>query len=345
MAKNPLTRRDFLIGSGLTLGAAAMAGCGGGGAIPGRKAASNSGEVRSAGAAAESASPKDDGLRVLRIAHLTDMHVMPQLTATEGLARALRHAQSLTPPPDLILNTGDCIMDGLQATKESALAQWDAFHKVFKAECSLPVVQCIGNHDVWGWGSSDPKIRSDAAYGKGMALQQLELAQRFYSYDQAGWHFIILDSTHPKIIEDSDIPYTGKLDEEQYAWLESDLKATPGETPVCIASHIPFLAGCEYFDGPNEDSGNWIVPGAWMHIDARRMRSLFLENPSVRLCLSGHAHQHERGDYLGVKYLCDGAVSGNWWSGDYMNFPPAYVVVDLYSDGSSDHTFIAYDQV
>jgi hypothetical protein len=28
-----------------------------------------------------------------------------------------------------------------------------------------------------------------------------------------------------------------------------------------------------------------------------------------------------------------------------MNFPPAYVVVDLYSDGSSDHTFIAYDKV
>jgi Icc protein len=65
----------------------------------------------------------------------------------------------------------------------------------------------------------------------------------------------------------------------------------------------------------------------------------------VRLCLSGHAHQHERGDYLGVKYLCDGAVCGNWWSGDSMNFPPAYVVVDLYSDGSSDHTFIAHDKV
>jgi Icc protein len=83
-----------------------------------------------------------------------------------------------------------------------------------------------------------------------------------------------------------------------------------------------------------------------LHIyHARRMRSLFLEHPNVRLCLSGHAHQHERGDYLGVKYLCDGAVCGNWWSGDSMNFPPAYVVVDLYSDGSSDHTFIAYDKV
>jgi 3',5'-cyclic AMP phosphodiesterase CpdA len=163
-----------------------------------------------------------------------------------------------------------------------------------------------------------------------MALQQLGLPSRYYSYDQAGWHFIILDSTHPRILQDSNIPYTGKLDEEQYLWLVSDLKATPAETPVCIASHIPILAACEY--------------GAWMHIDARRMRSLFLKHRNVRLCLSGHGHQHDRVEYLGVKYLCDGAVSGNWWSGDYMDFPPAYVVVDLYSDGSSDHRLIAYDE-
>jgi 3',5'-cyclic-AMP phosphodiesterase len=326
MAEDRLTRREFLRGGALTLGAAAVTGC------------ANFGP----------SSTTDSGHRtaehVLRIAHLTDMHVLPNTIAKEGLARAIRHAQSLDPQADLVLNTGDCIMDSLTARKEDALAQWSAFREVFEAECSLPVVHCIGNHDVWGWGLKDPLLESDPLYGKGMALQQLELPQRFFSFDQAGWHFILLDSTHLPVIPGSDIPYAGMLDEEQFLWFEQDLEATPSDTPVCVASHIPFVTVCEYFDGPNEQTGNWVVPGAWMHIDARRMRSLFLDHANVRLCLSGHAHQHERLEYLGVKYLCDGAVSGNWWSGDYMDFPPAYVVVDLFSDGSSEHTFIAYDQ-
>jgi Icc protein len=326
MAEDQLTRREFLRGGALTLGAAVVAGC----AKPGATASIGPG-----GQPAE---------HVLRIAHLTDMHVLPNTIAKEGLARAIRHAQALDPQPDLVLNTGDCIMDSLTARKEDALAQWSAFREVFDAECALPVVHCIGNHDVWGWGLDDPALESDPLYGKGMALQQLELPERFFSYDQAGWHFIVLDSTHLPVIPGSDIPYAGMLDEEQYLWFEQDLEGTPADTPVCVASHIPFVTVCEYFDGQNEQSGNWVVPGAWMHIDARRMRSLFLDHPNVRLCLSGHAHQHERLEYLGVKYLCDGAVSGNWWSGVYMDCPPAYVVVDLFSDGSSEHTFVAYDE-
>jgi len=336
MDKRRLTRRDFLISSALSLGAAAAAGCADIGIQPPPSATSVPTPTL--------IPPTGEPQHVLRIAHLTDMHILSQSVATEGLAQALRHAQNLTPQPDFILNTGDCIMDALGASKEHALTQWQAFHEVFDAECCLPIFHCIGNHDVWGWGSADTTIQSDELYGKGMALQQLQLASRYYSYDQAGWHFIVLDSTHPQSMQDSDFPYTGKLDEEQYLWLESDLKATPAETPICIASHIPILAACVYFDGPNEESGNWIVPGAWMHIDARRMRSLFLKHRNVRLCLSGHAHQHDHGEYLGVKYLCDGAVSGNWWSGDYLDFPPAYVVVDLYSDGSSEHRLIAYGE-
>ena len=141
------------------------------------------------------------------------------------------------------------------------------------------------------------------------------------------------------------MPYTGKLDEEQRAWLRSDLEATPGTTPVCIASHIPILCACEFFDGDLATSGNWVVPGAWMHIDAGWLRELFLAHPNVRACLSGHAHQHDRVDYLGVRYACDGAVSGNWWYGDYLNCPPSYVMVDFFADGSIETEFVAYDRI
>lgn len=352
MSEHRLTRRDFILGSAVGLGAAAALACARQGVqtpstptLSGQPVDLAPPEVTDQATATATATPTpQERGPILRIAHLTDMHVRPEPIATEGLARALRHAQDLKPAPDLVLNTGDCVMDSLSAGKEDTLAQWQAFRAVFDAECSLPVVHCIGNHDVWGWGLDDPAVQSDPLYGKEMALQQLGLPTRYFSYNQAGWHFIILDSTHPPIIEGTENPYCGKLDDEQYLWFENDLEATPPDTPVCVASHIPFLAACEYFDGPNEKTGNWVVPGAWMHIDARRMRSLFLKHPNVRLCLSGHAHQHERLEYLGVKYLCDGAVSGNWWAGDYMDFPPAYVVVDLFADGSSEHTFIAYDK-
>lgn len=281
--------------------------------------------------------------RSLRIAHLTDTHVLPDENIEQWIANAFRHAQAQVDPPDFILNTGDAIMDSLEQDKASTEAQWQVFNDILQAECKLPIYHAIGNHDVWGWGLKDEQIKGDPLYGKNMAIKQLGLENRYYSFDQAGWHFIVLDSNHlPNEI--SEYPYIGKLDEEQYEWLAGDIRAVQSETPICIASHIPIVAACEYFDGPNEESGNWVVPGAWMHIDARRFRQLFLEHPNVKLCLSGHTHQYESLDYLGVRYLTNGAVCGNWWMGVYMDFPPAYVLVDLYEDGSAESTFVEYQE-
>ena len=84
------------------------------------------------------------------------------------------------------------------------------------------------------------------------------------------------------------------------------------------------------------------MPGAWMHIDARRLFSLFWKHPNVKLCLSGHTHQVEDLRYHGVKYLTNGAISGNWWQGPYFDFPPGYVLLSLYADGTSESEYIAY---
>jgi 3',5'-cyclic AMP phosphodiesterase CpdA len=281
--------------------------------------------------------------RVLRIAHMTDFHVEPEGISPAGMARALHHAQSQADPPDIILNTGDSIFDGLETSGGKALGQWLTYTSIMKNENSLSVIHAIGNHDVWGWGMKDPSIEKDPLYGKEMALERLGLANRYYSFDRAGWHFIVLDSIHTRN-EVSPQPYIGKLDQEQFQWLKQDIEAVPQSTPICIASHIPLLAACEYFDGPNEDGGEWVVPACWMHIDARDLRRLFLDHPNVRLCLSGHTHQYEVLDYLGVRYQTNGAICGNWWYGWYMSFPPAYVMVNLYDDGSSDSQFVPYEE-
>jgi 3',5'-cyclic AMP phosphodiesterase CpdA len=281
--------------------------------------------------------PSPQRRRALRIAHLTDVHVQPEKSAPEGMARALQHAQNLSDKPDLIFNGGDSIMDALKADKARAKTQWQIWQSVLKNECSLSVVHCIGNHDVWGWKMKEKVIKQDQLYGKQWAMDEFGLTTRYYSFDKAGWHFIVLDSTHA-----AKNGYVAKLDEEQFAWLQDDLKKTPAATLVGVLSHIPIICFCSFFDGDNEKSGNWQVPGAWMHIDARRIKDVLRQHPNVKVCLSGHIHLQDEVTYLGVKYLCNGAVSGNWWDGAYQEFPPAYVVVDLYDDGSSESEYIPY---
>ena len=282
--------------------------------------------------------------RVLRIALMTDWHIRPERVAPDGMRLALRRAQAEQDPPDMIFNAGDSVMDSLVADKPSAVAQWDCFNGILKSECKLPIVHAIGNHDVWGWGMRYVGVQGDPLYGKAMAIEKLGIPNRYYSFNRAGWHFVVLDSTHTRNIV-SRYAYIGMLDDEQYAWLVADVgHALVENSPICILSHIPILAASEYFNGHNERFGNWVVPASLVHIDARRLRECFLRLPAVRLCLSGHTHQYEVLDYLGVRYLTGGAVSGNWWDGAYLNFPPAYVMVNLYDDGSSDSTFVAYQQ-
>lgn len=275
--------------------------------------------------------------RVLRLAHLTDIHVQPELNAAAGMARALQHVQNLQDKPEIIFNGGDAIMDALSADKARTQTQWQLWQSVLQNECSLPIVHCLGNHDVWGWKAKNPAISSEQLYGKQWAMQEFGLSSRYYSFDRAGWHFIVLDSTHF-------LPggYIAKLDDEQFEWLQDDLNKTPGTTPICVLSHIPIMCFCAFFDGDNEESGDWKVPGAWMHIDARRIKDVFKQHSNIKLCLSGHIHLQDEIEYLGVKYLCNGAVSGNWWEGAYQEFPPAYVVVDLFDDGSSASEYIPY---
>ncbi len=290
-------------------------------------------------------SPAADGTRkrVLRIAHMTDWHMLPARTAEDGMVRALRSVQQQADPPTLIFNTGDTVMDSLAVDKVKVEAEWSTYKAILQAECRLPVIHAIGNHDVWGWGIQEEWLHDDPMYGKEMALEQLGLKSRFFSFDRAGWHFIVLDSVHRKTAI-SPTAYIGELDDAQRKWLVDDVQAvqSAGGTPICILSHIPILAACTYFEGMYEESGNWDVPAFMMHIDARRFRQLFLHSPNVRVCLSGHTHQYESLQYLGVHYINSGAIAGNWWRGDFIGFPPGYVMVDFFSDGTADSQFVAY---
>ncbi|MDX2001940.1 MAG: metallophosphoesterase family protein [Chitinophagales bacterium] len=321
MKKNGLNRRGFIQQAGL-----AFAGLTAGATL-----------LPNIATAGETPLHNPSKKRALRIAHMTDVHVQPEGAAPKGLALALQSVQSLADKPDIIFNGGDSIMDALSKSKSRVQEQWKVWHGIFKEECSLPVVNCIGNHDVWAWSKPVKGAKQDRLYGKQWAIDEFQISNRYYSFDKAGWHFIVLDSTFHH-----GFGYIAQLGDEQMEWLKADLEKTPATTPVCVLSHIPILSATTFFDGDNEKSGDWKIPGAWMHIDARPIKNLFYQHKNVKVCLSGHIHLQDSLEYLGVKYLCNGAVSGAWWGGNNQEFPPAFAVVDLFEDGSVESQFIPY---
>lgn len=275
--------------------------------------------------------------RSLRIAHLTDIHVQPENGAPKGMEAAIEHAQGQKDKPNMILTGGDLIMDALGADAARTKTQWDIFTSVLKANAEIPVEHVIGNHDVWGWNAID-KYSKESKFGKTWACEVLQLEKPYRSFDKKGWHFVVLDSTHR--VEGNG--YTARLDDEQFEWLKDDLAKVPKTTPIFVVSHIPIIGVCSMFDGENEKTGNWVIPGAWVHIDARRIKDLFRKHPNVKMCISGHEHLLDQVVYNNVNYFCNGAVSAAWWGGDYQECTYGYTLVDLYDDGSFENRYVPY---
>jgi Icc protein len=270
------------------------------------------------------------------IAFISDIHVKPSEVAEAGMAKALQNVNRLKPQPEFIINGGDCIMDALAANKEKTKAQWDLFNKIMLAENKLPVKYCIGNHDIWAWQLKDAE-KADNLYGKGWWLQQTGYSKTYYSYTHRDWHFIILDS-----VQENNGGYIALLDDEQFSWLENELNSNK-EKFICIISHIPIMSFCSaMFFNDMLPNGDWKLSRALLHTDARKIKALFKKYPNIKVCLSGHIHLQDEVEYLGIKYYCNGAVSGNWWGGAFQDFAPAYALFDFYADGSVQRDIITY---
>jgi len=278
-----------------------------------------------------------DRKRAVRIAHLTDIHIQPERNANVGFVSCLKHVQSHADKPELILTGGDSIMDSLEADDARTQVQWDLWNGVLKNECSLPLLSCLGNHDIWGWNKRKSNTTgSEPNHGKQRAVDMLKMPKRYFSETRHGWHFIMLDSTQP----DGD-GYVAYIDDEQFDWLERDLRDTPATTPVLLMSHIPIMSITTLL-WAKEEKGEFTVDTSLMHRDCLKLKNLFAKHPNVKLCLSGHMHLIDRVDYNGVTYLCNGAVSANWWKGRHKDCDEGYAVIDLFDDGSFDQQYVKY---
>lgn len=290
-------------------------------------------------------SPRAGRTRVLRVAHLTDTHIQPEKAAAAGVTACLHHVQSLADKPQLILTGGDHVMDTFATPFDRSKMLWELWTKTLKDDCSIPVKSCLGNHDIFGWHKSKSRTTGqEPQWGKKWALEMLGLARPYHSFDQAGWHFVCLDSVQP----DGD-GYVGRLDDEQAAWLDADLKAAAGK-PTLVLSHIPILAVCSLSKTSEKEKASQ-APWSLMLAEGMKLHKRFASAGNVRLCLSGHIHQIDRIEWAApgapadapkVTYICDGAVSGSWWNGRKSECDEGYGVIDLFDDGTFEHHYETY---
>ena len=231
--------------------------------------------------------------RVLRVAHLTDSHVQPKLRAAEGLAACLRHVQAQDDAHQLILNTGDCIMDSMKCDRARTELQWRVWNSVWRAECSLPVEHAIGNHDVWGRNKAKSQTTgSEARWGKAWALDALGLGRSYRRSTAAGG-----TSSHLTACSTSRTGTSRTSTKSSSHGSRRTCRRRRKTTPVLVLSHIPVFSIAPLMDPKSDlpDDGSKIGR-AGMHDDCR-IKNLFKRHPNVKAAVSGHIHLVDRVDY------------------------------------------------
>ncbi|MEE3235633.1 MAG: metallophosphoesterase [Candidatus Latescibacterota bacterium] len=266
-----------------------------------------------------------------RLAHVTDVHVQPELGASKAWGKTLSHMNEGPENYDLVITGGDAVMNATDETEKRVDIQWGLWQLGLENIKPIESLHCIGNHDVLSWKTDD----ETASPQKQRAITELEIPDRYYSVDRGGWHIILLDSCQPL-----NGGYTARLDKEQFNWLRSDL-ADFKHMPVIIVSHVPILSvtGLAY-DNERIHKNHWHIPGDWMHVDAYELIKLFSLYTNVRLCLSGHMHLRDSCQYNNVTYICDGALCANWWNGALAQCKEGYGSLELFRDGTFSHTYV-----
>ncbi|WP_027155844.1 metallophosphoesterase [Mesorhizobium sp. WSM2561] len=201
----------------------------------------------------------------------------------------LNNADSL---PDVVLHVGDLI-ESTQTVEEieRRFAQATSILGTLK----MPWYLTPGDHDV----NPPSFVQNSTDRSREQLFQQLYVkinpgivGRLYYSFDIKNWHVVALDSlehlhTDPRW---GNVFYA-RVSDEQYEWLEKDLKAnTPGKDGVIVFTHQPLWY-------------NWT---GW-----QRVHSL-LARYRVSAVVAGHTHYNQQDSKLdGIQYWVVGSTGGD----------------------------------
>jgi predicted phosphodiesterase len=182
---------------------------------------------------------------------------------------------------DFILQMGDFCRP--YEKNRSFLKTWGSF--------AGPRYHTLGNHD------------NDGGFAWQAVLDFWGVKDRYYSFDQGGWHFVVLDGNEKKPTKPAP-GYPRFIGAEQLAWLEADLRKTA--SPTLVFSHQSL----------EDDEG----------VENRAEVRSVLEKANtvagwrkVGVCLSGHHHIDFQREINGIQYLQINSMSYSWLGEKYQH--------------------------
>ena len=275
----------------------------------------------------------------LKLVFFTDTHTQPELKANEGTALAMQKIRALK--PDLCIQGGDHCFDLAAVPRDRSLMLLDLYQKTEQTLNGIPIHHVIGNHDVFGRVPATGVQPTDPLYGK-QAFEQCFNTKTYRSFNEKGYHFILLDSI--QITPERE--FDAMIDPAQLQWLAADLAATPAGIPIIVVSHVPLVSAAPQYSPPDDKAAKAQAYQALTNLhgflvgNARQVIDLF-EGHHVIAVLQGHTHINETVFWRDVPYITSGAVSGNWWRGSRWGTPEGFTVLEL-AGGQVHHRYETY---
>jgi predicted phosphodiesterase len=252
---------------------------------------------------------------------LTDTHIQPELDGANGCATAFRKAAGIR--ADFAIQGGDHVFDALAVDRKRADSLFDLYGQTEQA-IGMKVYHTMGNHDHFGLYTKSGVEAGCLGYAKEMYRERV--GATYYSFDHKGYHFVVLDTVQPT----ADRSYEARIDDEQLAWLRSDLGKIAAGTPVIVSAHVPLVSGMRSYVPSNLPKPPVLGPEHPQLIVINANDAMQeLQKHNTLAVFQGHIHVNEVVTYRDIHYVSSGAVSGNWWHGPFLGTPEGFMVVSL----------------
>ncbi|GAB3330693.1 hypothetical protein GCM10027299_35750 [Larkinella ripae] len=254
---------------------------------------------------------QNNGIKKVKFGLFTDVHIP---TMHDGEARLTAFMDSMkTARPDFIIELGDFITPAEKYAP--AFAIWKNY--------AGKKYNVIGNHEMDGGTSLE------------QALAYRNMTSSFYTFDQNGFRFIVLDGNDKKTPDVKG--YQQYIGPAQQTWLKAELaKAT---TPVVIFSHQGL--------GPDGVDNSAEIRTILEAHNAKTKKARIIAN------FYGHIHYDRAEEVNGIWYVCVNSMSYKWLGEEYghvrysdeidKNYKwikytapykdPLYTVIEISTDG------------
>ena len=255
----------------------------------------------------------------LRLVYYTDVHARTEWNTPAAMAMAADAINARQ--ADLVIAGGDLITDGFQSSAARVAPRWDAYLAMHQA-IDADVYPVLGNHDLVAAIPTDGTPAADNP--RAVYLERMGLERTYYSFNAAGYHFIILDSIQ---VTGDDYQYQGSIGSHQLQWLQQDLATVSKTTPVIMVTHIPLLTsffnaskGATYAARPNR-----------VIVNNREVLQT-AANHNLILVLQGHLHVNEMIKWQNTTFITGGAVCGKWWRGAWYGTEEGFYDITVTGD-------------